>query len=220
MDKLPSVSIKDRVSARSKIVNDFIEAHYGGSWEDSVEKEIYTNPIYQYSSGVLYPQGINVNEECDTGVDAFNEETISEDDENELEHNRNLRQAEQDENDEEDLNTVDLSSQQKPSAFGINFLIPNEGNFIIKYGFSKFSEETNPAPKSTSKRKYDKDFFKEKKFKGEVEFKSSKNLSIEEIIEDNLKIVIKTREKDNLLLASVSMLNTQKFNKSESTDKY
>ena len=43
MDKLPSVSIKDRVSARNKIVNDFIEAHYGGSWEDDVVKEIYTS---------------------------------------------------------------------------------------------------------------------------------------------------------------------------------
>ena len=219
MDKLPDASISNRVNARKKIVNDFIEAHYGGSWEDPEEKEIFTNPIYQYSSGVLYPQGLNVNEESDAGVDTFNDETISEDDEDEFDHNRNLRQAEQDENDEEDLNTVDLASQQKPSAFGINFLIPNEGNFIIKFGYSKFSEEINPTPKSTSKRKYDKDFFKEKKFKGEVKFKSAKNLSIEQIIEkNNLKIVIKTREKDNLLLTSVSMVNTQKFNKSEPSD--
>lgn len=56
MDKLPRASINERVSARKKIVKDFIEAHYGGSWEDPEEKEIYTNPIYQYSSGVLYPQ--------------------------------------------------------------------------------------------------------------------------------------------------------------------
>lgn len=216
MNKLPEANSFERINARKKIVADFIEAHYGGSWEDTKEKSISTNPLYQYSSGVLFPQGINVNEESNENLDEFYEENISEINEDGIEHNRNFGLAEEDENDGEDLNTVDLASQQKPSAFGINFLVPEEGNYTIKFGYSTFSREINSEPKSTSNRKYDREIYKEEKFKDEINFKPSEGLLSETIVrEDCLKIVTKVRKKNNSFLVSVSMVNFISYEESD-----
>ena len=210
MSNLPEVNSSERVLGRKKLVEDFKTTHYGNDWQSNVSREIYRNPLFQYSTGILFPAKVSI--DAETSID---EEIIEDfnDDEELLEHQSNSwRNAEEDENNSEDLNVVDLASQYKPSAFGIQFLSKPNSTFTIFYGYSTYSEKDNPDPKDESTWKFDKKLFVEKKYKDEIELTLDSNKIIEkEILDGKLKIYIKTRERKNQILASVSMVNTIKY---------
>ena len=55
------IETKEFLKARNKFVDDFILTHYGPSWELEENQKIPFNPIHQYSSGVLFPRRIKIN---------------------------------------------------------------------------------------------------------------------------------------------------------------
>ena len=215
MSDLPKIDISKRKEARQKVVDDFVHAHYGRSWDKEEETELYADPFYQFSTGILFPQKVNDSLNFEVNFDLDDREILS-DEESDLVHNKSKSTSEEDEIESEELNTIDLASQNRPSAFGINFISEKNQEFKIEYGYSTYEKETNPDPKAT-RRSYDGYLYKRSRINSELIIKPTATFSLEKKLEsENLKLSVKTREKDNHLLTSVSMVNILESEEGES----
>ena len=52
----PKASLEEYLKARAKCVDDFKKTVLGHDWREEQEEEIFFNPLFQYSCGVLYPR--------------------------------------------------------------------------------------------------------------------------------------------------------------------
>ena len=107
-----------------------------------------------------------------------------------------------DEGDDDELNTIDLSTQSKPSSFGINFVVDLNETLEIKLGYSKYI------------KKKDKDNNPEwiqNKFIHEVSSNCSENFDNKYFSDDKLLLNMVKRKKDNNFIVSLSLSSQNKF---------
>ena len=87
----PKASLEEYLKARAKCVDDFKKTVLGHDWREEQEEEIFFNPLFQYSCGVLYPRdtkhtNINLVSENEIDEEEFPEDTLQE----ETEESKNL----------------------------------------------------------------------------------------------------------------------------------
>ncbi len=194
MKNLPNPNLEEFLQARKAVIGDFKKTIYGGNWEDELEEEITVNPKYQFISGILYPQITDIS----SSSDHENESIEIEVEEEEIENDTGLGyqpEADDDEDNSESSNIIDLSTQNNPSAFGLNFLLATDDRLKILYGFSKYKKEN--------------DTWKRNKTIDEIEVDIALGSQLLEINE-SLSISVKVFRKRDKIICSISMFNKSK----------
>ncbi len=196
MSNLPEPSTKDFLKARESLITNFKRELYGDDWEQDSTDSLNIDPKYQYICGVLYPQETFLeNEDADLAEIQIESEEDSENDNSRIDHDFSEAGADEDEENTESANIIDLSSQRRPSAFGLNFLLNPEDEIRVSYGFSTYSKEEGVWKRTRT--------FDQKTF-------IMQNGSKKEKLNEDLFLSLKVFKSGNQIIAAVSIYNNSK----------
>ena len=208
IDEMPQADQKDYLKARNKVVNDFIRTTYGNDWKDAERIQTLSfNPIHQYSCGILFPQKV-IHEHHIESEDNNNEfDKIESQDEPNNKFRKELKApVNNDEGDDDELNTIDLSTQSKPSSFGINFVVDLNETLEIKLGYSQYIIKKDKDNNLISPAEWTQN-----KFIHEVSISCSESFDNKYFSDDKLLLNMVKRKKDNNFIVSLSLSNQNKF---------
>lgn len=196
--------VKNTLEARKKVLDDIKEWTIGPDWQTDYNLTTTKDPLTQFAAGILFPRS-SENLEINSNDEYLPEEIDNTKSFDSLNINSQYSEDIEGRIDGFNENVIDQSTQSRQSSFGITFIVENNDQIKVEYGYSKYIEHG-----SGNKRK----FVQEKKFFSK-DVKIDLNNPIQKfsnLNDETIEMSVRSRKKEDFVISTITLSHSGYIN--------